>query len=182
MISYFGLLLMLRLVHGTNWCDRNQLCQGNYGAPRRVMPQVTNNSKPVTDLFAKVYVDPFRVIPFQYDIYKEPVDKIVDSVSHLDFDSINNLFNQNSKIVLAQNPNGRYVLIDGHHRWASIVEISKNWNKRFEMLSYLSPFNEYVTWNMLHSTEKTLGPEQFPFISRAWEMDREIVRPPHNIR
>ena len=161
-------VLMWSLTNCENWCDQNRnYCQRGYGLPRKLMPQLSKDNQ-VACIFKPVYVDATKLVPMQFDIYQDKVDAIVRY--YKDYNNVTLIqeqLNKIARIVIAQNANGEYVIIDGHHRWASFLLLMRNFNRGGDepslLLCYLSPFDVHVTWNMIHVTEKTFSYEHLGF-------------------
>lgn len=137
-----------------NWCDKNKMCEKSYAYPREIMPQLSNNSQ-IEKILTPKYVYPENLIPFQKNIYINKVSGLVNYFFNNNIKSFNKQFNERTKIVIAKNIYNNYVIIDGHHRWASAIEIQKMLNKKFKLLCFISPFDDITTWKLLHVIEKS---------------------------
>lgn len=160
-IKYIILFMstLINTLGDNNWCCNNNLCRLRYDIPRSLMPQIKNDTG-INFNFG--YYNPKEIIPYQNKIFQDKINGLSNYLkNNMHSQEILNDWLTKYKIFLANDTiHNKMRVIDGHHRWGSIIELN---NHRYDnnltpfiLKGYKSPYDDNKTWNLFHQYNSCL--------------------------
>lgn len=136
-----------------NWCNDNILCNDSYRFARGIMPQYRNIN---TTSLSLEHISPENIIPFQGFINRTKVrntKRFFIKLTNNKYPQLMmyNFYYENPLIVAKYYDT--YRVIDGHHSWASLIEVNKLRSRfnsfKLKLLAYVSSYNDTMTWRKM---------------------------------
>ena len=138
------------------------VCDGNIGIPRNLMPQIKRSARGSFLAFVKKWTGNNNVVtdeimdarelqPTQRELMASGIEKITKKM---------NKGNVNpNPIIVARNPLGETKVVDGHHRWAAIVQstspLSKDMGVTVLNISIEEALEAAAAWGAPREEEKS---------------------------